>query len=728
MSNIEPDRDAAERFLAAIDPSAQSFTFQTFDDNKDRKDKDLASVLPGSLQSRWGKLTRSNDDGAGIFVTINETDGFGRETKNVERVRALFIDLDGAPLPTEFHAKPHIVVESSHGKWHVYWLVKNCKLDDFTPLQRRIAKFYNGDPAVQDLPRVLRVPGFLHRKGEPFMTRLVEAHDFEPYDVEQVMAGIPELKAPELPPKDSTHDEGSAEEAKLRSALDAIPTDEKLLDEKLGSHKVFVNIGRALERWDHDRGLALWDEWCRRNPDKYNKDGLDSQWASFHKNRDNGAKQVTIKSIYYFAREFGWTYEEPDQTETDPPKPVPEPRSLDEVHAVFRKWLGEDYDLDVLDATLVAGAAERLDGDPLWLLVVAGPGAAKTETVQALAGIGARVTSTITSEGALLSASPKKSRVKTATGGLLRAIGDRGILVIKDVTSILSADRNVRSTVLAAIREVYDGRWERNVGSDGGQTLTWAGRVVVVGAVTTAWDTHHAVVSQLGDRFVLVRIDSYNGRVESGRQAIRNTGSEKQMREELAGAVSGLIAHASTDGVQVTDDEATLLLKLADIVTMARTAVERDYRGDVTMAHDPEMPTRFAKQLTQVVRGAVAIGMSREEAMQLAVRCARDSIPPLRLEIMLMMQELGRDVEVGAMRKAIGKPWTTVKREMEALHMLRILSCEETEKEWKIEEVDYEPNNKQELEAKTHRAKRKATWRYSLSSEFDHATLRVMSG
>jgi hypothetical protein len=96
--------------------------------------------------------------------------------------------------------------------------------------------------------------------------------------------------------------------------------------------------------------------------------------------------------------------------------------------------------------------------------------------------------------------------------------------VIKDVTSVLSADRNVRGGVLAALREVYDGRWERNVGSDGGQTLTWVGRIVIVGAVTTAWDTAHAVVAAMGDRFVLIRIDSDNGRKGSGRRAIRNTG------------------------------------------------------------------------------------------------------------------------------------------------------------------------------------------------------------
>ena len=67
---------------------------------------------------------------------------------------------------------------------------------------------------------------------------------------------------------------------------------------------------------------------------------------------------------------------------------------------------------------------------------------------------------------------------------------------------------DIRAKVLAALREIYDGRWYREVGTDGGHTLEWNGRLVVVGAVTTAWDTHHAVIATMGDRFVLVRIDS----------------------------------------------------------------------------------------------------------------------------------------------------------------------------------------------------------------------------
>jgi hypothetical protein len=262
--------------------------------------------------------------------------------------------------------------------------------------------------------------------------------------------------------------------------------------------------------------------------------------------------------------------------------------------------------------------------------------------------------------------------------------------------------------VLAAIREIYDGRWERNVGTDGGQTLTWTGRIAVIGAVTTAWDTAHAVISAMGDRFVLLRIDSNEGRKPSGQRAIRNTGDETQMREQLAAAVAGVVQHAAITVDDLTQAEEDRILNAADIVTLARTAVERDYAGEIINSHAPEMPTRFAKQLTQMLRGGVAIGMPRERALQLVIRCARDSIPPLRLEILLDLAKYP-DSRPGDVRRRIDKPWRTTKREMEALHMLGLLRCREKS----------QPDEE---------GKDKTVWRYTLADGFDRKTLLAMAG
>lgn len=412
-------------------------------------------------------------------------------------------------------------------------------------------------------------------------------------------------------------------------------------------------------------------------PDTDNKTGLDDYLA-----------EHTIEDLWRLVNPI---LPVPTRRKTLPDKPAEttvakpamrqhKPVSLAEARGVFRKWLGDEYDTDTIDATLATVAVEQMAGDPIWLLVISGPGNAKTETVQSAVGAGAIVTSAIASEGALLSATSARERAKNATGGLLRKLGDRGVLVIKDVTTILEMDRHARAQVLAALREIYDGHWYREVGTDGGQTLEWHGRIAVIGAVTTAWDTAHSVISTMGDRFVLIRSNSSENqsRLTAGRKAVRNTGQEVQMRAELSTAVAGVLAGMNADPVEIGDEETELLLKAANLVTLARTGVEFDYSGNVIDAHAPEMPTRFAKQLAQLVRGAVAIGMDRGEAFRLAVRCARDSVPPLRLAIIDHLA-LNAGSSTQEVRKAIGKPRTTVDRQLQALHMLSVLDCDERE-------------------------------------------------
>ncbi|MGH9200575.1 MAG: hypothetical protein ACRD2A_04990, partial [Vicinamibacterales bacterium] len=384
----------------------------------------------------------------------------------------------------------------------------------------------------------------------------------------------------------------------------------------------------------------------------------------------------------------------------DDARPAISPISIDECHRMFRRWLGDAYDLDALNAVLATAAAERLEGDPLWLLVISGSGNAKTELVQSLRGIGAHLTSTISSEGALLSGTPKRQQARNATGGLLREVGERGMLVIKDVTSILSMNRDTRQSVLAAIREIHDGRWTRHLGSDGGRTLEWSGRITIVGAVTTAWDTHHSVIASMGDRFLIVRTDSTVNRLEAGRQAMANTGHEEQMRRELSDAIAGVLARTGDEG-EISDAESDLLLAAANLVTRARTAVEFDYRGDVVDAHAPEMPTRFAKQLTQLVHGALLIGLDRDHAMRLAIRCARDSMPPLRLMIVDDVASYP-NATVAEIRKRANKPRATIDRQLQALHMLGVIDVAE------------EP-----------RPQGGTVWRYRLSADIDPAAIHV---
>lgn len=150
-------------------------TWQTFHDSPNAKGK--PRIIHGPLKVRQTELERLNNDGHGIYFMVNDGDMQGRAAVNVKAITAFFIDLDGAPLPETVPLIPSAVVNSSPGRWHLYWRVTDAPLDVFSHVQKHLAVLFDGDTKVHDLPRVMRAPGFQHRKAEPFTSTLLERHE-----------------------------------------------------------------------------------------------------------------------------------------------------------------------------------------------------------------------------------------------------------------------------------------------------------------------------------------------------------------------------------------------------------------------------------------------------------------------------------------------------------------------------------------------------------------------
>lgn len=151
-------------FLSALESPDAEFTFQTIPEAPGCKA--APRVVHGTLAECIKSLRADNEAGCGVFVTVNRTDGKGRRAANITRLRALFVDKDDGEL---VGAEPDLLVTSARGQ-HGYWLLMDGDpLEAFAPAQRHLAAFYSSDPVVHDLPRVMRLPGFLHVKGEPFL-------------------------------------------------------------------------------------------------------------------------------------------------------------------------------------------------------------------------------------------------------------------------------------------------------------------------------------------------------------------------------------------------------------------------------------------------------------------------------------------------------------------------------------------------------------------------------
>jgi hypothetical protein len=151
--------------------------------------------LTGTPTEVFDSLEDLNQAGYDIFVTINETDCKDIKGANVTRVRALFADFDGSPLSNldRIPLKPSFTVNTSPGKHHAYWLIDDCPLEQFKPMQQKLAQILDSDPAVCDLGRIMRVPGFYHLKGDPFMVTIDCPEHVKRYSFREMKKAISSL-------------------------------------------------------------------------------------------------------------------------------------------------------------------------------------------------------------------------------------------------------------------------------------------------------------------------------------------------------------------------------------------------------------------------------------------------------------------------------------------------------------------------------------------------------
>jgi hypothetical protein len=337
------------------------------------------------------------------------------------------------------------------------------------------------------------------------------------------------------------------------------------------------------------------------------------------------------------------------------------------VVTTFEKWL---YLPDPMPLFAVLGtvAANLMPGDPVWLLLIGPPGGGKTELLQPLAGLpDVHVTSTLT-EPSLLSGTPARDKSRDASGGLLRTIGGFGVLLCKDFGSVISMHRDSRASVLAALREIYDGSWTRHVGADGGRTLHWQGKLGFIGACTSVIDNHHAVIAAMGERFIMYRLPAINENEMAGR-ALDHQGSEPLMRKDLSRAVGSLFNGLTLSQPEaIKGPEKARLVALSTLAVRCRSAVEREgYTREVELIPESEAPGRLALALARLLGGVTAIGASRADAWRVVSKVAMDCLPALRLRVMAMLAGASGAVDTATVATALRYPTQTTRRALEDL-------------------------------------------------------------
>ena len=169
--------DSKGNELKGSENSCGRINIRIFSDKKGTgfKGKNLSFNIK-DFQSKGKVLMAHNEANRGIFFVVNSG---GNSDSKINKINAQFFECDTLSLEeqleniSKFPLEPSIIVQTKKSL-HVYFLIKNGKVEKFRDIQKKLAKHFNGDGSCINESRVMRVPGFYHCKEEPVRVKCIK--------------------------------------------------------------------------------------------------------------------------------------------------------------------------------------------------------------------------------------------------------------------------------------------------------------------------------------------------------------------------------------------------------------------------------------------------------------------------------------------------------------------------------------------------------------------------
>jgi hypothetical protein len=321
--------------------------------------------------------------------------------------------------------------------------------------------------------------------------------------------------------------------------------------------------------------------------------------------------------------------------------------------------------------------AESGDGEPAWLLIVAPPSSGKTEAVRLLDELTAAHLGDVTVAGLLTWS--KRGKPARPVGLLTRV--ERGLVTFGDLSTLLStSDRGGRDQVFALLRRIYDGEVQRDVGSassaDVDGTLTWSGRLTVLGAVTGVIDNYAAHADALGARWLYCRLPERTTAEKRAAARMARRGNLQHNRETAAKLAAAIAreARARLGEVELSDAVLDAIEDAALVCRWGRAAVPRHGYGAREIDGLPtiEEPPRLVRQLTTVAHGLLALGCTDDEVITLCRRLALDSMAAVRRAVLDVLTLGADDPTTATVAEAAGLHRAVARRTLEDLEAIGV--------------------------------------------------------
>lgn len=357
-------------------------------------------------------------------------------------------------------------------------------------------------------------------------------------------------------------------------------------------------------------------------------------------------------------------------------EPLPRDEFITELKKHLILYKEQLQQFDIFFATLMANLKTK--GRPVWLMFVGPPGCGKTLLMMAIQHAPYVYMTSAFRPTALISGWGMKGGEDLSLIPKL----DGKILLVKDLSSLLSQHKEIVAEVLGLLRDAYDGACSKDYAT--GVKRSYTSRFGFIGATTPDIDAHWALNVRLGERFLRFRCRATPSQIyEKIECAIENLHKEDVVDKEIENLCMSFFKHLMSedenengDGKMPQLSNAKVIGRLAQLGAILRTVVARSQFGkEVLVIPEWEEATRYTKQLAKMalglayVRGKETNDNEELEDLKTLIRDGMDA----RVEKICRTIYANPGLEAAAIADKICLPVWTVRSCLDDLAVARVV-------------------------------------------------------
>jgi hypothetical protein len=347
----------------------------------------------------------------------------------------------------------------------------------------------------------------------------------------------------------------------------------------------------------------------------------------------------------------------------------------------------EDQALFPLLLSVVIGA--RLNAPPVWLYIIGPSSGGKSTVISTLNKIPFITEISDLTPNTFLSG----AKVAGKETSLLKRMGNNFVVVMKDFTTMLAKDESSKSVIISHMREIYDGYITKATGNGdiiswGSKEKPWKGTFIM--ATTEGIYKIQEEFADMGTRAINYIFLPQN-RKKTTKVGLKNKKNNSEFNERLGklqSDVAEFVLHKISTAPPCFDpigeDLEDEIIDVADMASMCRSVVQRNWRGEKNLALSAEFPMRMSEQLMAIAQFLTYAndGELTDDMKQCVYKVAFDSIPKQRRMILEVLASYKR-IEVSAASIQMNYPPELVRAWIEDLHMHGVVDrSRESGREW----------------------------------------------